>query len=458
MAMPDMEIRISKGNTIHLHNSASYGVHVIAVPNSAWIKADITYSMFTLVNGLPSAINTVMQAKSLFDIARLYVLATTSYKLFSKPLQHMRMLSSNQVLQDALARNRARIDGIQTSLREGGQLLQRGKTVALTDKAILSGVLFMAEVLWDNTKLFKQPLSRSFQQVCDAVGVATPSKLAAMLSDVADTTILVVSEDFTRVCAFNSNSDHSWIVQEDRIVRAKYGELDVPAPELGMHIFGRERGMVLSGADEEYLEPGDCLVGFHEGKTCKLLLQTDGDLVLYQDGAAPAEPEKKSDWVQAGETACSVAGWALAIVSGGIAGVAQKAAGEYAIDTAVSLAKGGTYQPAQAVWSSGTAGNVPYRACMRQDGNFVLYGQPRKLPWEAPDTPPEAMPHHKVLWAAFDTPPATMRHGNLMLSADKPVITNDQGGVMHAIDTSRKESTPAGWDGSWIALGGAAQT
>ena len=309
MAMSDVEIRISKGNTIHLHNNASYGVHVIAVPNSAWVKADISYSMFTLVNGLPSAINAVMQAKSLFDIARLYVLATTSYKLFSKGRQHVRMLSSDRMLQDALERNQARIEGIQASLREGGQLLQPGKAIALSDKAILSGVLFMAEVLWDMTKLFKQAPSKSFQQVCDAVGLATPGKLAAMLSDVADTTLLVVSEDFTRVCAFNSNSDHSWIVQEDRIVRAKHGELNVPAPELGLHILGRERGMVLSGADEEYLEPGDCLVGFHDGKTCKLLLQTDGDLVLYQDGSAPAEPEKKSDWVQAGETACSVAGW-----------------------------------------------------------------------------------------------------------------------------------------------------
>lgn len=411
-----MEIRINNGNTIHIHNRASFGVHVVAVPNSAWVKADITCAMFTLVNGLPTAITAVTQAKSLFDIGRLYTLAKTSYKLISKARQQNSMVSSNRLLQDALDQNGTRIENFKASLSAGGQLLPSGETMKVSEKAILSGVLFVAEVFWSIGTLFKQPLSKSFQQVCDAIGVATPSKLAAMLSDVADMTILVVSDDFEHVCVFNSNSDDSWIVCEDTIVRAKYGTLTVPAPELGKHIFGRDRGTVLIGAADEYLEPGDCLAGFHDNKAYKLLLQTDGDLVLYQDGSAPAEPEQKSTWVQVGETAWSVADWVFTVASGGVTGAVRKAATEYTIDAAVSLVKGGTYKPAQPVWSSGTAGTVPYRACMQPDGNFVLYGQAKQ-----------------VLWAAFDAPPAAVRDCNLMLGADKPVITNGRGDVVHAI-------------------------
>lgn len=339
-----VELHLSNNTKIHIANHTGQDIHVLTVPNADWLKVDLASTLLQTALFPPAFIGGIRSAKDFVNLLRsLFKFGKTAYSLISKPRAINEASEKTEVTKQ--------IEAAKALFAKDGRKIAPQQAMLVNEKALGDAVLGISKYLamlspltavepvLTSQQIESMSLSDLWEQTKSAANLLSPSTFMSMLGAVADVTVIVASADFQQIASFDANSDHSWIVKEDRIVRQKYGAgLHEENPDAGWHWFKRSLGPALSGANNEYLEPDQCLALNIGGGQMVLLYQQDGNLVLYDDttGSRP-----------------------------------------------------------NAVWATNTAGQKAWRAIMQNDGNFVLYSEPGRPVWALWKEMPEG--HEKCI-------------------------------------------------------------
>lgn len=185
----------SKDNQIHIKNSSAQTIHVLVISHPSYAIADAVVG--TAVDSLVSLSGGV-DAASVAEV--LVGLIKMSLELVS--------ITGAAPLKDAQTK-------LETFKKTAGvQKLAKGSTVQVFKLDLLS------------------------EDKC------APSFWAAITSG-EDCMIILVTDDGKKAIAFPTNSDHSWIVESNRIVRAKYGTTSTPDPDAGNFPFASTAGCIV---------------------------------------------------------------------------------------------------------------------------------------------------------------------------------------------------------------------
>jgi len=380
-----------RDNKITVHNSTSQNAYVLAVPNIAWAKVDLVYSALTLDLQLGMAQKAVVNLSSffgwqkilteIFTLSNFSGLVTGSYNLYGNSEEIRKQIESNAKIRTDLEKN----------IKKNGTLVKPGETKVVTEKAILGSILGIINFITGkhDDKLDSLSTWEKIKYIATVLSIGNPSDLLAVFKSVADVTLAVASEDVQKFSAFNSNSNSSWVVTDELIVRAKDGSTTEMDKGKGFHIHGRIRGSALSTAANDFLEPGDCLLGWNDTHYYRLMYHADGNLALYEDkGAQFSPPVPEQSWyskaLNAGASGLNTVFTVTTFLSSPGAGI-LKVLGDKTMEAGVDLAAGQykalTYSPAELRWSTKTNGRPAYRVYAQTDGNVVVYEAPGKPAW-----------------------------------------------------------------------------
>ena len=248
-----MDIRINKSNIIHIHNKSGKNILVIATENKDWVMGDIGFSLLksavlTAVAGGSAGVQTV---EKIGDLSRAIKTIKDLYGIFSKLQKIYKGLDAFS--QKGMEKN---INEVQKLFRECSIKLLPNETKVVNEKIMspFEGIKPLMPSGFENNleSSLGQGWGTTLNQATLVPQVAynvwknlEPSKLLASLSDVGDITLLIATDDFSRITTFNTNSDHSWIVTENKIVRAKYGTTEQEDEDSGWQFFSNTLGQVL---------------------------------------------------------------------------------------------------------------------------------------------------------------------------------------------------------------------
>lgn len=245
----------SKDHQIHVHNTTSEPFYVAIAPNSDWETIDLGVEAVGALGSITSgALNLPGKFKTFDSIAK----GAANLK------DYIKLLSGLSIAWNEIKLARAAYKTNEVTRRNDAFKKQlEGQREAVT--AFLRR---KCEIVapGQTRRVAKMNLPDKYFSVRGIAGLLGAS----------DVTIFVVSESLDRVLNFNSNSDHSWIIQDDEVVRARFGTLQEPSRDDGYHRLSR--GAALAAGTG--LAPGQCLSS-PNGKF-DLVYQTDGNLVLYK--------------------------------------------------------------------------------------------------------------------------------------------------------------------------------
>lgn len=409
-----MELRFNAKNTIHIANKSSREILVIAVSNKDWVPADIGFSF--VKSALVSAIvpggagASVATAQKVSALASTIKTVTGLYSVFSKLQKLYRTL-------DAIGRKHLETqnDHVRKLITASSIRVPVGEHRAVNEKTISPFVdvepmipaSFVASARAGGETLGDLASALKDASVIPRIAIniwhmLDPSVALATLSGVGDITVFVSTSDFARMCTFNSNSDHSWIILDDEIVRSKYGHLTVADRGAGWHIFSNTIGSSLSA--DEYLDPGDSLdiqtVNYDDSPDAPMDELPDAPMDDLPDSPADVDADADPGILRAvtraaGQKAAEFGKGALRAgsdLAAGVVGATQTLGSSpykliYQKDGDLVLYRTGGDSPTR-IWSSGTAGRPVWRVCMQKDGNLVVYSAPGRREWAIWDEVP----------------------------------------------------------------------
>lgn len=279
-------------NEIHVANNSGEEIIVLVAPNSDWAIGDIVGSV---VQVLASAASTVVT---------LGGTAPTTFAAFFSCINLIRGgISAGFNLADVLKQN-------------GGISIAPGQV----------------------TSVFSRGMANPFKYL-------NSSQWGALLGG-SDMTLAITNRSLTRQAVFNTNSDYSWIVNHNDIVRAKYGSLWQQDPGSGSYPFS-VGAQIIPG---QTLEAGASIAAKNQESYC--VMQDDGNLVVYHE----TKPTRGK------------AIWASNTYNSGATKLVMTANG-------ISVQK----PDGTVVWNQGGANsNV---LVMQDDHNLVLYDNNKKALW-----------------------------------------------------------------------------
>lgn len=411
-----MDINFNAKNIIHLANKSSHDILVIASSNKDWLPVDIGFSFVktALLSAITSgggASATVATAEKISTLSRFIKTANDLYSILSKLQKIYRTLDA--VSQKHLE---TKNDYLKKMFANSSIRIAVGEYKIVNEKAIspFEGLKPLIPDSFINT-IKENTKDETVQNLADMLREASvipqvaaniwktmdPSLALSVLSVVGDTTIFIATPDFTKMCTFNTNSDHSWIVGDDEIVRAKYMTILEEDRSAGWHIFSNTNGSSLIAG--EYLEPHESL----DIQTVNYESNTDNE--QNTDDTMDTLPDSPMDDLP--DSPVNVDEYPHDVNLINIAKTIGKGIGKVgeetikkADDLVVGI-KGATktigaspykliYQRdgnlvlykisgdcPTAVWSSGTANRPAWRLCMQNDGNLVIYSAPNKVEW-----------------------------------------------------------------------------
>ncbi|WP_051035549.1 hypothetical protein, partial [Fischerella muscicola] len=268
--------------------------------------------------------------KTAYDVYKVVSILISIYSITSKLKEVV-----DAAIQENIAQN---IEAVKKLFTENGMKISPNDCQQVNEKSLgtaikgigkysqfLSGFGMIQRGLLEPEELKKDLENMSWDDFTKHAGntlkILDPSTFSSVISSVCEISLIIVDADFQKLTIFNTNSDHSWIVNNDGVVRSKYGKLWQEDRYAGWHLFGHPCGIGLGS--EEHLKPNDYLeIDGPDGKYA-LIYQTDGNLVLYKNtGDSP-----------------------------------------------------------ETLWSTNTSGKSAGEARMQADGNFVVYTQSREVAW-----------------------------------------------------------------------------
>lgn len=182
-------------------------------------------------------------------------------------------------------------------------------------------------------------------------GMANPFKYLnasqwGTLFGASDMMLAITNKSLTRQVVFNTNSDYSWIVTQNQVVRAKYGSLWQQDPGSGSYPFSIGAQLIPG----QSLHVGESIAAKNQESFC--VMQDDGNLVVYRE----TKPTRGK------------ALWAT--------GTDGKGATQLIMTTdGISLQK----PDGTEVWSQKHPNSNTL--VMQDDHNLVLYDNNKKAPW-----------------------------------------------------------------------------
>lgn len=263
-------------NKVHISNSTNQDIWVYVTPNKDWVAGDFAYDLAgTIYSGgfnltkvwatMPSKL------KSLKDF---YDLVSFVSKIYSISIGQMIAVKGNIDAADAAKQYNATIELIKKSAIK----VSPGQNKEVNNKQVIASVCHLFNHLFEVTTakqhlkkvvnastLNEYPILKEIvdedpklmDTVLGVLSLMSPSKFMSFFDFVSDVTVMIVSDDFSRNAIFDCNSDHSWIVKENAIVRAKYGTLWDEDSVAGWKVYAKGKGNVLFAG--EFLEAGDSL-------------------------------------------------------------------------------------------------------------------------------------------------------------------------------------------------------
>lgn len=174
-----------KSHNIHIANNLSEDVLVFIVPNKDWAVADMM-------------IDAVLASSTLSFVSLGKTMAEFAVLTFQVSAYNTAMISENETL----------LNGVKAFFEKFASRL-KAQTV---------------EKVFDQTKL-------------NPIKYLSASTYGALL-EASNMSIIILTPSLSKVAAFNTNSDWSWIVNDDGIVRAKYGKLWQEDREAGFYRWG----------------------------------------------------------------------------------------------------------------------------------------------------------------------------------------------------------------------------
>ena len=278
----------SANNQIHVANNTSEDVYVFVTPNKDWAWGDLGFSIATSIAtlgvGSVSVVNSVSTLSKLMNIVKLVIkVASYGAKVYK---------------------------------------LADNITLELTQEKIEEARKIKQEIIDFLEKEAVKIPSKEFRQVDEVknynpLRMITPSGWGALFG-ASDVTLFITTSSLSHQVMFNTNSDFSWVVYQNEIVRAKYGTVWTPSREDGFYRFPLLDRLVVG----DFLQPGES-IGSPNGNY-DFVYQTDGNAVIYKRNKPKGE---------------------------------------------------------DALWSSKTDGESAWRTYMQEDGNLVVYRAEQHPVW-----------------------------------------------------------------------------
>lgn len=286
----------SADNQIHVANHCGENIYVIPMPNKDWVWGDIGFtvvtSLLTFGEAAPTAVNAI---NSLSKLQKAIALVKTILgNPYVKAIKYA-------ALEYKFARNVVR--------EAENELFRRAEEAR---QEIISFLHREGVLIKPND--FKQV---SNEKNYNPLRMLAPSGWGGLFG-ASDAALFIATESLSRFALFNTNSDWSWIVEPNMVVRSKYGHLWVPDQGEGYYRFSASDRLVQGQA----LKPNESISS--PNKAYDFVYQEDGNVVIYQR---------------------------------------YKPFGE------------------KAIWHSNTYGKPAWRTCMQEDGNFVVYEAEGKPVW-----------------------------------------------------------------------------
>ncbi len=252
----------SLDNKIFIANKTTKPIKVICSPNKDWILGDLGFSVATtaaiaLATGGTGAAAGAKTAtgvyKSLMSIYELYTVMKKAYSILSK----LKKVGDAGMLSE-LKSNQEKLEAF---FKESSKSVGPGEFELVNEKKIFSSGLGMVKYLYhanplaqvaiENNATLKEFINGekpeySFSDFIDHAGnslkLIEPSTFLSGFSGIGDITIFIATEDLGKTAIFNTNSRHSWIVNEKEVVRANYSnnQLQENRNE-GWHFFGNTK-------------------------------------------------------------------------------------------------------------------------------------------------------------------------------------------------------------------------
>lgn len=407
-----MQIRFSTSNRVYIKNTTNAPIKILVAPNKDWIMGDLAFTVAkcVLTYGTSTAAETVtetvvktafktgvMYAKNLFSLYGIY----SKVKKVSKLNSHLEQQQNAKKTQETMQR----------MFDESCITIAPGETAMVNEKSLAASVTGVMRYLvvplmyatmsdHDNSKEI-QEISKLmgggkdvgvvdlFEQIGNVLNLANPSTFSSIFSSVGDLTIFAATDKYDRFVAFNTNSDHSWIVKQNDIVRAKYGTTAVEDIEEGRHFFSLTLG--------EGLEPGDTMDPYDSLDVVTSNYNALGELELGRISPAENLKEDSDDgfFTKAGKFVYNAHAFVrnvqYNIINTGITAVEGTINFPKYVGSAPYKL---TYQPdgnlvlyrmsgdsPTAKWATQTDGTPTYKTIMQEDGNLVVYAAPGKPVW-----------------------------------------------------------------------------
>lgn len=428
-----VDISINNENLMHFFNNTKEEVIIIVSPNKDWLIGDLGFDIGKMVlSGGINAGKLLNYPKQLKNLSDLWNLVDYVKKVYG--LTQISKLKKLVKIADADAAARKQFEQVRKLVVDSGIRLKPGETRVVSVKDVLGSAFRVmgylaaagaitnghhalaqktlaelqktdrgAQINKDKEGLTKKARELGFSDFIDSatgmMNILNPSTFMSMLGFMADMRVMVVDDKLERSAIFKSNSNHSWIVNDNEIVRSKENELHTPARDKGHKPFVRVKGdFLLPG---EYLEPNDALMietsssnintdweytPQVEEKTGNLLEDLLNGLKQALRRRTEAQARMRMNLAKntVGKVLDILLEWQYLLI--------------YQNDGNLVLYENNGSAPA-AIWSTNTMGRGAWRVYMQDDGNLCIYSREGKCEW--------------ALWRQ---PPASAKDGHIALT------------------------------------------
>lgn len=201
---------IGREHKIYIHNSTSKDYYILPSKNKDWIYGDmaIDLALWTASGGISSMSNIGQVAnatKSFKDFVTAIQLINTARNLVQMPVTAGIGVHREEKIRGLREKVKEDEQKVRDFLGDKGVLIKPGETVNIYER-------------WSPLRFL------------------TGSDVASFWG-ASNRSLFIIDRDLMYTAHFNTNDDHSWIIQDDAVVRAEYGTWKQPQPNLGRYDF-----------------------------------------------------------------------------------------------------------------------------------------------------------------------------------------------------------------------------
>lgn len=289
---------VSKDNQIYVYNNLAETIYVLPTPNKDWVWADVAFGIVSTVAitavtaGLAAPAASAAAAEAVNSVTTLSKLITAMKSIYALYRAGKQVYQYYEIGEDAYAKAQEASNNAKKFLDGNALKISPGTSV----KVYSTGGGWYP--LWVPTRYL------------------SPSGWATAFNG-SDMSLFIATTSLSKMVSFDTNSDASWIVNKDEVVRARYGNISVEDRGAGYYripvsdrLFANQSllpGQSISSPNGDYdfvYQPDGNAVVYKrdkptgetpiwssktKGKSAgKVSIQEDGNFVVYDASDKPA--------------------------------------------------------------------------------------------------------------------------------------------------------------------------